>query len=448
MGLHRYALAWRALAACPALAIAPPRSVRCTSLVRLFGKVKSPSPIPSASARRRQAEQEATASSDLVVPTTSPETAAQRYSSSYHTPVMVNEVLQTMFPATALPASVGSPFVLVDGTLGGGGHSLAFLELLLRRYHSGSMPPSPSPLSFVVIGVDRDPIALAFASERLKPFLDSGHFLPHRSNFADLTTTTIKTLLEGHGKRGHDVSKILERSSNSPATTNSYKVDALFLDLGVSSSQIDDASRGFSYSKPGPLDMRMGVDPSLSSPTAASLCNSSPASDLASLMTTYGDESPSRARRIADSIVSRRPLSTTADLVACVAAVVPTWNKGSRRLGLTPTLSRVFQSFRIAVNDEEAALARALRITSPRLLVAGGTFAALTYHSNEDRIVKRVMRGGGLAEASASISAPASNAAFEPVNIKGIKASEREVEFNVRARSATLRVAKRTDAEK
>ena len=368
---------------------------------------------------------------------------------------MVNDVLKTMFPANVPPVSSNQPYVLIDGTLGGGGHTLAFLDLLLDRYHSGSFPVSPSPLSFVVIGVDRDPVALSFASERLRPYLDSGHFLPHRSNFADLTGAAVKALLEEHGKKGHDVSKLFSRvplssssSSSSPTTTTTkgddYKVDALFLDLGVSSSQIDDPTRGFSYSKPGPLDMRMGADPSSSSTTAATLCNTSPASDLASLMTTYGDESPSRARRIADAIVSRRPLSTTDDLKAAVSSVVPLWNKSIRRLGLTPTLSRVFQSFRIAVNDEEESLARALLRTTPRILAPGGTFAALTYHSNEDRLVKRVMRGGGLSEPIAN-NAPLKGAAFEPVNIKGIKPAETEVEFNVRARSATLRVARRTN---
>ena len=211
--------------------------------------------------------------------------------------------------------------VFVDAALGGGGHSLALLQ---------HMRPED-----VLIGCDRDPMALETASCRLREYIDQGMFIPHRTNFKDL---------------GSSLLSVKEYKDAGGAA------DGLLMDLGVSSYQIDSADRGFSFSKDGPLDMRMdnSRDDQL---TAADICNEYGESGIIDILRTFADESTPRARKIAKSIIDNRPLTTTTDLVNAVAAVTPAFAKNSRRMGRTATLARVFQTTRMIVNEEDSSLA-------------------------------------------------------------------------------------------
>jgi 16S rRNA (cytosine1402-N4)-methyltransferase len=233
-------------------------------------------------------------------------------------------------------------------------------------------------------------------------------------------------------------------------------VDGILLDLGVSSHQIDTAERGFTFSQSdGPLDMRMnhpGESPSSSSSSttsslrASDLCNELDEDELARILKRYGDEP--RARAIAHSIADRRPLRTTGDLRDAVAAVTPAFHKQSRRKGLTATLARVFQALRIAVNQEDSMLERALLEMAPAMLKPGGRLVVLSYHSLEDRATKRAMRDGTLRRDDPRLHQRdaygnfVAARPFLPVG-KAVKASPEEVAANSRARSAVLRVAER-----
>ncbi len=240
------------------------------------------------------------------------------------------------------------------------------------------------------------------------------------------------------------------------------------LDLGVSSYQIDTAERGFAFMKDGPLDMRMSAtttttttttttsstsknhnNTARTSLTAADICNEFSVEDLAQIFKTYGDEP--RAKAIARSILQHRPLHTTLRLRQAVAAVVPEYNKKSRRQGLMATLARIFQSLRIVVNQEDQALAKALTDMCPQLIRPGGRLVVLSYHSMEDRAVKRIMKHGNVNENGdfqerdlyGNVITTGPDANPWKVIGKRIKASEEEVQVNPRARSATLRIAER-----
>ena len=264
-------------------------------------------------------------------------------------------------------------------------------------------------------------------------------------------------------------------------------VDGILLDLGVSSHQIDNADRGFAFMKDGPLDMRMfggefnNFDSSSSSSssisdndtddgssykdyvnnicnmkynqfigglTAADICNEFEVDEITRILRKYGDEP--RARKIAQSIVSSRPLSTTSDLKEAVAAVTPEFVKSSRRMGRTATLARVFQSFRIVVNDEDNVLKQAFEEMAPSLIKKGGRFVILTYHSMEDRAAKRVIRDGKVdgskqrveTDLYGNIVRSKDSSPWRALGKKQ-KATEEEVALNSRARSATLRVAEK-----
>jgi 16S rRNA (cytosine1402-N4)-methyltransferase len=329
-----------------------------------------------------------------------------------------------------------TPLVFVDGTLGGGGHCQALLE---------SLRPGD-----VVFGCDRDTDALETATQRLSKYTKAENdsslplFIPVQSNFAHLTR---ELLVQHYQKTCGDVDAD-QRIPNRFANLEDDGVDGILLDLGLSSYQIDTAKRGFAFMQDGPLDMRMGknFDGTL---TAADICNEFDFIEIQKLLRIYGDEP--RAKRIAISIIDHRPLRTTVDLQNAVAAVIPEYSK-TRRMGRTATLARVFQSLRIAVNQEDVMLERALTKMAPSLLRPGGRLVVLSYQSMEDRFTKRAMRDGtiSLTEAHESnvnqrdifgryIGAPKP---FRPLG-KPIKASEDEVESNVRARSATLRVAEK-----
>jgi 16S rRNA (cytosine1402-N4)-methyltransferase len=267
---------------------------------------------------------------------------------------------------------------VIDATVGMGGHAEAIL--------------SASDARVALLGLDVDPEALVRAGERLAPFGDRVRLV--RSSFRDL-----------------------ERAAHA---TGIDSARSILLDLGVSSWQLEQSGRGFSFQGDEPLDMRL--DPSAGEPAAA-LVNRLAEAELARILFEYGEEP--HARRIARAIVRRRPLTRTGDLVAAVRAAVPraAW---PRRLHVA---TRTFQALRMAVNDEPGALRQALA-QAPTLLAAGGRLGVISFHSGEDRIVKHTFRAlepAGFAELEPSPRQPADD----------------EVRDNPRARSAKLRVLER-----
>ena len=254
----------------------------------------------------------------------------------HHVPIMVREVTDLLMPAR------GGLFV--DGTLGGGGHSEAILQLL---------PPEGR-----LIGIDRDRTALAAATERLKPFGD---------RFTAL-----------HGNFFHMKSLLLQRGI--------AKVDGILLDLGVSSYQLDEASRGFSYKAEAPLDMRMDQSAAL---TAADVVNGYSEKELIRILRDYGEErfSPLIARRICERRV-QKPIETTTELADVIAGAIP--SKFRRKEQQHPA-RRCFQAIRIEVNGELQGLREAVDDCID-LLNTGGRIVVLTFHSLEDRIVKTAFR--------------------------------------------------------
>jgi 16S rRNA (cytosine1402-N4)-methyltransferase len=277
---------------------------------------------------------------------------------------------------------------IVDGTYGGGGHSRALLD----AYHDVR-----------VVGIDRDEDALERA-----PSTDRLTLV--KANYRDLANIL--------GTRG-----IPDR------------VDGVLLDLGVSSHQLDTPDRGFSYHRAGPLDMRMGRD---SDTDAAAIINTASVTELASIISKYGEER--FARRIAEAIVEERPFTDTAALALCVADAVPA---PARRTG--HPARKTFQALRIAVNDELAGLSDTMA-TVFDLLNPGGRVVVMAYHSLEDRIVKRAM----VARAAGCVCPPdlpvcvcGASPDIKILTRKAVRPSSQEVDANPRARSALLRVAER-----
>jgi 16S rRNA (cytosine1402-N4)-methyltransferase len=301
-----------------------------------------------------------------------------RWDSEYHAPVLAEEVLALF---------AGARHVL-DGTLGGGGHSLAFLE-------SGAD----------VTAVDRDPDAIAAAHERLAVFETEGRFRTVLGNYADLDAL--------------------------PALAGA-RFDGILLDLGVSSHQIDDAERGFSFREGVLLDMRMGRD---APRDAATLLNTAAEIELAEIFREYADER--RAMRLAREIVRRRgtrPFVTSDDLVGAIrGALGPRTGPGD--------FARLFQAVRIAVNDEIGGLARALDAVQTHL-VTGGVLAIIAYHSGEDRVVKHAFRDWSAA-CICPPRQPVCTCRGRPLGAlltrRAIVASADEADRNPRARSARLR---------
>ena len=307
-----------------------------------------------------------------------PAEPAARWDSSYHAPVLVDEIVDLLANARHV----------LDGTLGGGGHSAALLE-------QGA----------VVTGIDRDPEAIAAARARLSEHEAAGRFRTHRGNFASI----------------HEIEAL---------GTDTF--DGILLDLGVSSHQIDASDRGFTFREGARLDMRMGDDGELD---AASLLNSADEPELARILREYADEP--KAGRIAREIIRRRQtrsFETSDDLVGAIRGAL------GARSG-PADFARLFQALRIAVNDELAGLERALPALRDRL-EPGGTFVVIAYHSGEDRLVKHAFR-----DWSAACVCPSwmihcqcrGRPLGAVVTRKAIVASTDETARNPRARSARLR---------
>lgn len=289
-----------------------------------------------------------------------------------HVPVLRAEVL------AALDPSEGKVFI--DATLGAGGHSEAILRV------SGTK----------VIGLDRDPSALALASERLERF--GGRFRAVKAEFGE-------------------VERVL-------ADLGLAKVDGILADVGVSSMQLDQPERGMSFRHDGPLDMRM--DPT-SGETALELIGCMSDDDLADVIFKLGEER--RSRRIARCIkqaYAANDLATTTDLRRAVIRAV-----GPARIGGVDPATRTFQALRIAVNGELEQLS-ALLESAPRALVAGGVLAVISFHSLEDRLVKRAFQDRDK---------------WQALSKKPITATENELARNPRSRSAKLRAARTLGGE-
>jgi 16S rRNA (cytosine1402-N4)-methyltransferase len=303
----------------------------------------------------------------------------------HHRPVMVDLVVELFAPVP--------PGVVVDATLGGGGHSEALLD-------------AHPHLS--VVGLDQDPDALAAASDRLRRF---GDRVAMRHTRFDRLAAVLSEL-------GHDGAS-----------------GALF-DLGVSSPQLDRPERGFSFRTPGPLDMRMDPTRPVS---AADLVNGAAESELARLLHAYGDER--YARRISAAIVAARPITSTEQLANVVRDAVPA---PARRRGGHPA-RRTFQAIRIAVNDELAILPASLD-DAIDLLVPGGRCVALAYHSGEDRIVKERFRRaatGGWTGPSHLPTPPHVRPTVRLLRRGAWRPPGHEVEANPRAEAARLRAAEK-----
>ncbi len=282
----------------------------------------------------------------------------------------------------------------MDATVGGAGHALAILE--------ASAPTGR------LLGLDRDPEAVARARARLAPF----------------------------GTRVNVVHASYARLEEVVREAGFYPVDGLLFDLGFSSWQIGDPARGFSFRRDGPLDMRF--DPTdEDAPTAAQLVNTLTEEELTALLRHYGEEP--RARQIARAIVAARPLRTTGQLAQVVAGCV-----GQRHRHIHPA-TRTFQALRIAVNRElellEAALPQAITLLRP-----GGRLAVITFHSLEDRIVKRFFKQearGCICPPDAPICTCGRTPTLRIITRKPITPSTAEREANPRSRSAKLRIAER-----
>jgi 16S rRNA (cytosine1402-N4)-methyltransferase len=310
-----------------------------------------------------------------------------------HVPVMLDEVLALLTPALA-PTPTNPHPVVVDGTLGLAGHASALLEACPEAH---------------LVGLDRDPQALAFAGERLAPYGDR--------------VTLVEAVYD-------ELPDVLERLGHP-------KVQGVLLDLGLSSLQIDSAERGFAYATDAPLDMRMGR----SGPTAAEVLNTYPARELARVLRRYGEER--FADRIARRIVEARevePFERSGRLVELLRSAIP---MATQRTGGHPA-KRTFQALRIEVNGELAALESVLP-SAVGALAVGGRIAVLAYHSLEDRPVKQVLAAGAADRAPRGLPVvpPELRAELELLTRGAQRPTEAEVAVNPRAASARLRAAVR-----
>jgi len=392
------------------------------------GRIRNPKPRASHKKKKkkqsRKPRRNQQSSQSQIEPETQTLTQTEPETSTTTTPVAAETNAETKANDQE-PTGDHPPLVFVDGTLGGGGHS----DALLRKLRPGD----------ILFGCDVDPDALSTASERLSEYTDHDGtnkplFVPVRTNFGDLADT-LPTIV--HPVTGEP---ILGGNNNND---NTIGVDGILLDLGVSSHQIDEPGRGFSFMRDGPLDMRMtGSSGGL---TAADVCNEFDEAELQRILSVYGDEP--RAKTIARAIAHHRPLSTTSELVAAIASVTPRFARNKRH-GQTATCARVFQSLRIVVNNEDGVLSRVLSEACPALLRPGGRLVVMSYHSMEDRATKRIMRDGTLSRSRSVVEKDiygnelGPTKPFRPVQ-KQRRATEEETARNPRARSAVLRVAER-----
>lgn len=300
-----------------------------------------------------------------------------------HYPVMLEEAVAALDP--------GNGESIVDATFGGGGHARRILD---------ELGPEGS-----LVGIDRDPDVAARAAELAAE--------DPRFSFRPGAYDEVLVALHDEGVRA----------------------DAILFDLGLSSYQVDEAERGFSYVREGPLDMRMDPERGIS---AAEFLNGAEATEISDVLVRYGDVPRGEARRVAREVLDRRPLETTTELEATVRAAV-----GWKERGGNPS-KRVFQAVRVYVNDEVGGLERALG-AAERLLAPGGRIVAITFHSGEDRIVKRFIadREG---RCVCPPELPVCTCGARPVLRRGVRRtpSTREVAENPRSASARLRSATRT----
>lgn len=286
--------------------------------------------------------------------------------------------------------------IYVDGTLGGGGHSFKILQLLDKGK---------------LIGVDQDTDALNAATEKLKIF--EGKFIPYHSNFSK-------------------IAQVLE-------DLEIKKIDGLLLDLGVSSFQLDEAERGFSYMNDGKLDMRMNQSDAF---TAYDVVNSYSEHELTRIISDYGEEN--WANRIAKFIIEERankPIETTFELVDVIKNAIPA---AARKDGPHPA-KRTFQAIRIEVNNELKIIEQTIEAAVENMN-NGGRIAIITFHSLEDRIVKNAFKKlaqGCTCPPEFPICVCGGKPVVKIITKKPILPSEQEVESNPRARSAKLRVAEK-----
>ncbi|MCW2788651.1 MAG: rRNA ((1402)-N(4))-methyltransferase [Aeromicrobium sp.] len=314
-------------------------------------------------------------------------------SEASHVPVLLGRVLDLLAPSLT-----GDRPVVVDATLGLGGHT----EAMLNRFED-----------LHVIGIDRDPEALARAGARLAPFGD-------RVTYAHAVYDEIADVVRDAGFR---------------------TVDGVLFDLGVSSMQLDLADRGFAYAQDAPLDMRMNPEDEL---TAADVLNTYTSRELSKVLREYGEEK--FAKRIADAVVRERatePFTTSARLVDLIRDSIP---QAARRTGGNPA-KRTFQALRIEVNDELGVYRRALP-AALEALAPGGRVVVLAYHSLEDRITKRALTEVTTTDVPRDLPfvPEGHEAKFRLVTRGAEMATEQEIEDNSRARSVRLRVAERITA--
>ena len=306
----------------------------------------------------------------------------------HHVSVLLDECIEGL--------NIRPDGIYVDGTLGGAGHS----SEIAKRLTTGRL-----------IGIDRDPVALKAASERLAPYMDRVTLV--HSNFCEIASVLKSLDIEG--------------------------VDGILLDLGVSSPQLDDGARGFSYMADAPLDMRMNNEDALSAHTVV---NTWPQEELKRILYDYGEER--YAPQIAAAICRRReerPIETTLELVDVIRSAMPA---AALREKQHPA-KRSFQAIRIAVNDELGSVEKVMRDAIP-CLNEGGRLAIITFHSLEDRIVKT-----GMVAASKGCTCPPNfpvcvcgkKPQVRLVSKKPIISGEAELERNPRARSAKLRVCEK-----
>lgn len=304
-----------------------------------------------------------------------------------HAPVLYQQVI------SALEPRAGGTYI--DGTLGAGGHAHGILV--------ASDPDGR------ILGLDRDPEALDAASRRLAPFGDRIHF--ERGSYADMEAAVANLGWEA--------------------------VDGILLDLGISSMQLADPGRGFSFRHEGPLDMRFDPAQAL---TADQIVNQWPGEEITRILRSYGEQPA--AGRVAKSILAARPIRTTTELAGVVARVA-----GRSRSGIHPA-TQTFQALRIAVNDELGTLAAGLE-AALRLLGDGGRLVVISFHSLEDRLVKQFLRREGrdcICPEGQPVCTCGHRATLRELTRRPVRPTEAEIRANPRARSARMRAATRRGA--
>jgi len=308
-----------------------------------------------------------------------------------HVPVLLKEAIDFL--------NIRRGGTYIDATVGLGGHSY---EIAKRLGAQGRL-----------IGVDKDPAALEKAVASLQSPVaskDADQLLAAGDELADWPAIELR-----HGS-------FADLADNLRLATGDFKVDGLLADLGVSSLQLDNAARGFSFQAEGPLDMRMNTQ---SGETAEQVVNQADEVTLANLIYEFGEER--RSRRIARAIVRSRPIRTTAQLAEIVSAAARPMNSAERRIH---PATRTFQALRIFVNRELDDL-RKLMDAAPQLLKPGGRLVVISFHSLEDRIVKDALREG------------MKQGHYRLLTKKPVIATDEEIDRNPRSRSAKLRAAER-----